>query len=171
MGMSREKADRREEIRPLLKAANINPNSFLATDYINHFNEVFMLFEMIPDMPDIMEDIEAWAPKSYPDHFSDSAFKDKALAIKAYQVSPEKEIFDSIVDSLNAAIAESVETIRQSILENNPEKLAFECSTCITDMQEGFSALNKVIHSENANTSAEDTELWSQDEIDEILFN
>ena len=34
-----------------LRAANINPRTGLATDYLNHFNEAIMLLEMIPDMP------------------------------------------------------------------------------------------------------------------------
>ncbi|MEO8318885.1 MAG: hypothetical protein ABI561_11235, partial [Bradyrhizobium sp.] len=35
-----------------LKAANINPRTGLATDYLNHFNEAIMLLEMVPDMPE-----------------------------------------------------------------------------------------------------------------------
>ncbi|MDP3655070.1 MAG: hypothetical protein Q8R67_25705, partial [Rhodoferax sp.] len=34
----------------LLRAANINPRTGLATDYLNHFNEAIMLLEMVPDM-------------------------------------------------------------------------------------------------------------------------
>ena len=39
-----------------LKAANINPRTGLATDYLNHFNEAIMLLEMIPDIPESAED-------------------------------------------------------------------------------------------------------------------
>jgi hypothetical protein len=49
-----------------LRAANINPRTGLATDYLNHFNEAIMLLEMIPDMPECAEDFLLWYPLSYP---------------------------------------------------------------------------------------------------------
>ena len=36
-----------------LLAANVNPATGLATDYLNLFNEAIMLFEMGLDMPDM----------------------------------------------------------------------------------------------------------------------
>ena len=48
-----------------LTAANINPSTGLATDYLNHFNEVVMLMEMLPDMPDCAEDVLEWQPLDY----------------------------------------------------------------------------------------------------------
>tara|TARA_R110000868_G_scaffold53249_8_gene167378 strand:- start:1380 stop:1907 length:528 start_codon:yes stop_codon:yes gene_type:complete len=71
-----------------LRTANINPVTGLATDYLNHFNEVIMLMEMLPDMPDCVEDVLDWAPASYPEHFEHSSFKDRDLAILAYEVAP-----------------------------------------------------------------------------------
>ena len=58
-----------------LKAANINPQTGLATDYLNHFNEAIMLLELIPDMPECAEDFLAWSPLSYAEHFTASNFK------------------------------------------------------------------------------------------------
>ena len=43
-----------------LTAANINPRTGLATDYLNHFNEAIMLLDMIPDMPECAEDFLTW---------------------------------------------------------------------------------------------------------------
>jgi hypothetical protein len=37
-----------------LEGTNINQSTLLATDYLNRFNEVVMMIEMIPDMPDCM---------------------------------------------------------------------------------------------------------------------
>mgnify|MGYP001277326055 FL=1 len=71
-----------------LAAANINPVTGLATDYLNHFNEVVMLMEMLPDMPDCAEDVLDWQPLDYCGHFRQSAFKDKDLAILAYAAAP-----------------------------------------------------------------------------------
>lgn len=71
-----------------LELANINPQTGLATDYLNHFNEVMMLLEMLPAMPDCAEDVLAWAPLDYQGHFENSSFKDRQLAIKAYHAAP-----------------------------------------------------------------------------------
>ena len=67
-----------------LAAANINPRTGLATDYLNHFNEAIMLLEMIPDMPECAEDFLRWRPLSYREHFTASHFKARDLAISAY---------------------------------------------------------------------------------------
>ena len=67
-----------------LRAANINPRTGLATDYLNHFNEAIMLLEMIPDMPECAEDFLDWQPLSYREHFTASNFKARDLAIAAY---------------------------------------------------------------------------------------
>jgi hypothetical protein len=68
-----------------LRAANINPRTGLATDYLNHFNEAIMLLEMIPDMPECAEDFLTWHPLSYAEHFTASNFKARDLAIEAYE--------------------------------------------------------------------------------------
>ncbi|TKW73515.1 MAG: hypothetical protein DI543_26560, partial [Bradyrhizobium icense] len=48
-----------------LRAANINPRTGLATDYVKHFNEAIMLLQMIPDMPECAEDFLLGCPLSY----------------------------------------------------------------------------------------------------------
>src|SRR5580700_4230241 len=67
-----------------LCAANINPRTGLATDYLNHFNEAIMLLEMIPDMPECADDFLGWQPLSYREHFTASSFGARDLAIEAY---------------------------------------------------------------------------------------
>src|SRR5579859_4679235 len=89
-----------------LKAANINPQTGLATDYLNHFNEAIMLLEMITDMPDCAEDFLAWRPLSYADHFTASNFKAKDLAIAAYN-SADRRIraeFDNITSAMTSIL-------------------------------------------------------------------
>src|SRR4051812_46800434 len=70
-----------------LRAANINPRTGLATDYLNHFNEAIMLLEMIPDMPDCAEEFLGWQPLSYREHFAASSFRARELAIAAYDAA------------------------------------------------------------------------------------
>jgi len=89
-----------------LRAANINPRTGLATDYLNHFNEAIMLLEMIPDMPECAEDFLGWNPLSYREHFTASNFKARDLAIEAYN-SAEPNIraeFDNITGSMTSIL-------------------------------------------------------------------
>ena len=93
-----------------LAGTNIHGKTFLATDYLNHFNEVIMLLEMLPDMPEMLDEIALWAPKSYTDHFRESGFKDGALAIEAYECAPPiyRHAFDFHVAALNTVILDTI---------------------------------------------------------------
>jgi hypothetical protein len=90
-----------------LKAANINPRTGLATDYLNHFNEAIMLLEMVPDMPECAEDFLAWTPLSYAQHFVASNFKARDLAIEAYEMADPKirAEFDKLTSSMTSILS------------------------------------------------------------------
>ncbi|WP_438276192.1 hypothetical protein [Nitrobacter sp.] len=101
-----------------LSAANINPRTGLATDYLNHFNEAIMLLEMIPDMPDCAADFMEWQPLTYPEHFMASNFKARDLAIEAYeQADPDiRARFDDVTGNMKAiltAVALAMKGVRQ----------------------------------------------------------
>ncbi len=70
-----------------LAKANINPATGLATDYLNHFNEAIMLLDLIAAVPECLPDLMAWRPMSYQEHFAGSTFKDRDLAVLAYDVA------------------------------------------------------------------------------------
>ncbi len=90
----------------LLRAANINPRTGLATDYLNHFNEAIMLLEMVPDMPECAEDFLGWKPLSYAEHFTASHFKARDLAIEAYNSADTKirAEFDNITSAMTSIL-------------------------------------------------------------------
>ncbi len=89
-----------------LRAANINPRTGLATDYLNHFNEAIMLLEMIPDMPECAEDFLGWHPLSYAEHFTASNFKARDLAISAYDSTDPaiRSEFDNITSAMTSIL-------------------------------------------------------------------
>lgn len=99
--------------RARVRDANINDTSLLATDYLNHFNEVVMLIEMVADMPECLDDVRDWRPKSYQDHFADSSFSDKDLAIDAYDHAPAefRDRLELTVDQINRLVALSIERL------------------------------------------------------------
>src|SRR5664279_5050751 len=99
-----------------LRAANINPRTGLATDYLNHFNEAIMLLEMIPDMPECAEDFLGWHPLSYAEHFTASNFKARDLAISAYDSADPaiRAEFDNITDSMTSILSAVSEAMREA---------------------------------------------------------
>ncbi len=102
----------------LLRAANINPRTGLATDYLNHFNEAIMLLEMIPDMPACADDFLGWQPLSYREHFTASNFKARELAIEAYDsadtvIRTEFDNLTSAMTSILTAVGAAMREARQ----------------------------------------------------------
>jgi hypothetical protein len=110
----------------LLRAANINPRTGLATDYLNHFNEAVMLLEMIPDMPECAEDFLAWQPLSYAEHFTASNFKARDLAIEAYNTADTRirSKFDSITSAITSILVAVSDAMRKVQQEKTRARLA-----------------------------------------------
>jgi hypothetical protein len=101
-----------------LRAANINPRTGLATDYLNHFNEAVMLLEMVPDMPECAEDFLGWQPMSYAEHFTASNFRARDLAIEAYEsadaaIRAEFDNLTSAMTSILTAVGAAMREARQ----------------------------------------------------------
>ena len=77
--------------RSHIPGTNINESTLLASDYLNHFHELVMLFEAISSEPqDFSDDLLSWRPLTYEEHFAESGFRDKNLAIAAYRRAPPK---------------------------------------------------------------------------------
>lgn len=72
----------------LLKAANINPHTGLATDYLNHYNEIAMMIATLGDVPEMRQPVLEWRPVGYATHFRMTAFRDRELAVAAYESVP-----------------------------------------------------------------------------------
>src|ERR1700745_4574 len=109
-----------------LRAANINPRTGLATDYLNHFNEAIMLLEMIPDMPDCAEDFLSWQPMSYREHFAASNFRARELAIAAYDSADPaiRREFDGITAAMTSILIAVGAAMRQARQDKTRATLA-----------------------------------------------
>jgi hypothetical protein len=109
-----------------LRAANINPRTGLATDYLNHFNEAIMLLEMIPDMPECAEDFLSWCPLSYCEHFMASNFRARELAIEAYETADEtvRTEFDNITSTMTSILTAVGAAMREVSQDRSRARLA-----------------------------------------------
>jgi len=114
------------EMRRRVAGTNISDTSLIATDYLNHFNEVVMLIDMIPDMPECLEDAREWRPKSYAQHFADSGLPEADPAIAAYGHSPDdyRLPLESAVENLNRLIESSLDRIAAAIEADDRDALA-----------------------------------------------
>ena len=158
-----EPTDRLASIRERVKAANINDRSLLATDYLNHFNEIVMLIDMIPDMPECLEDAAEWAPKSYIDHFRDSAFSEKELAIEAYDHSPAefRGPFEETVGQMDLLVSLSLERIAAAVASLSDDAIRDASSRASRDLQTLIDVVSAIINGS--------TPTIRQDEIDAML--
>lgn len=150
-------------LKALVAKTKINDNIFLATDYLNHFNEIVMLLEMIPDILDILDDARAWQPKSYAQHFTDSRLSDSALTIEAYENAPVefREPFDDTIDRMNKVVIKNIENIEAAVHSTRPEELTATAATATRLLQRLIDVAAAIIHG--------DTPKMDQSEIDEFL--
>jgi hypothetical protein len=89
-----------------LADANINPATGFASDYLNHFNEAIMLLEMLSSCPDCIDDFLSWRPMSYREHFAASRFKDRQMAIAAYDAADPfaRHCLDTLTDTMSTML-------------------------------------------------------------------
>ena len=116
-----------------LRAANINPRTGLATDYLNHFNEAIMLLEMIPDMPECAEDFLSWHPLSYAEHFTASHFKARDLAIEAYESADPsvRAEFDNITAAMTSILTAVSGAMREAKQDKTRSTLAEQATAWV----------------------------------------
>lgn len=86
--------------------AHINPVTGLATDYLNHFNEAIMLLEMLPACPDCRDDLRAWTPMRYCEHFRRSRFTGRNRAIAAYESADPatRDMLEALTETMIALV-------------------------------------------------------------------
>jgi len=72
------------DLRGAIKGTNINSETLLATDYLNHFNEPLMILEMALEDKSMLAVLDEWEPLTYVQHFERSRLPDAAPAIRAW---------------------------------------------------------------------------------------
>ena len=134
--------------RRRVQGPNISGKTLLATDYLNHFNEIVMLVGMVPDMPAMIEECHAWRPKGYRQHFRDSGFSEKDLAIEAYGHVPTKfrVPFEATVAQMDEVVAFTLERIAEAEAVGDADRLRRDCMASVEMMQKIIQVANGIIH-------------------------
>lgn len=153
----------RKALRARLDGTNINSRSFLATDFLNHYNEAYMLLEMTMDMPEMLEELDDWGILSYVQHFRESNLPQADLAIQCYHLSPPeyRSAFDRVVANLDQIVLDTLDDARSAVADGIPEQLAVTVTIGIRTMRRLLETLNSIINGESA--------LLSQEAIDNLI--
>lgn len=112
--------------RAQLAAANINPVTGLASDYLNHFNEAIMLLDLLSSCPDCRDDFLAWRPLSYRQHFEASRLTGRDLAIAAYDAADpaRRSCLDTLAGTMTAVLEAARATMRAGMPPEHTAALA-----------------------------------------------
>lgn len=158
-----EREARYQELSRKAVGSNVNDKTLLATDYMNHINEIVMLMELVPDAPECLEDCKAWQPVAYQDHFRNSSIHDKDLAIEAYDWAPAeyREPFDRLVAQMNRLIELSVERLERLHKEENFDIARLVAQRASKNLQDLVGQASAVIHG--------DGHVIDQEQIDALL--
>ena len=149
----------------VLRAANISPATYLATDFLNHYNEVAMLIDLLSIDPEVAEDILDWKPASYIDHFRHSGFRDRDLAIAAYQVADPGLI--SAFESTCATLDHKIIGVQSHLKAGDVETAA----PYGKELYDDIGSLNALIVGQHEDTEMDnhDDSGCSQSEIDDLF--
>lgn len=116
--------NRVDDIRQRIAGSTIDPRSLLSTDYFNHFNEAIMLLGMLPDMPEMLDDVDAWEFSSYCEHFRSSGLAIAPLAIEAYDFVPRslRDRLEKIAVQMSMLIVETRVRLRFALEDGDMER-------------------------------------------------
>jgi hypothetical protein len=145
------------------KGTNVNDRTLLATDYLNHVNEIIMLLELVPDAPECLEDCRAWQPMSYVEHFEASSIADRDLAIEAYAFSPPefRGTFDRLTREMHRVIAGALAGLESATAQGDEERARRVVELAVGALKTMVDQASSTIHGE--------AQIMDQAEIDGLM--
>jgi hypothetical protein len=151
--------------------AIVNPASGLANDYLNLFNEIVMLIEQLPTMPELIDDILRWRPVTYQDYFANSVLPGRTSALEAYAALDAgfRRDFEGVVADLDRRAVGAVVAIRRQYKATSvvsPESMGELCERAGGTLREVLAmATNLVNYGTRAPRESE------QQRADRLLYN
>ncbi len=149
---------RREKVR----GTNISEKTLLATDYLNHFNEIVMLIEMVPDMTMMLEECYIWEPKGYQQHFLESGFSDKELAVAAYEYVPTKfrRPFEDTIIQMQLVVSATIQRLAVAVEVDDMELVRTESQVAVAMIHKIIQVANGIIHGTAGTMDQEDIDIY-----------
>ncbi len=122
-------------------AALVNPESGVANDYLNHFNEILLLIENLSALlPEMVDEILAWKPISYREYFRKSPLPGSKQTLEIYELLDEnfRKDFESMVELLNSIVLKSIDIVTTNRREDgtiDPDGIGGICEKLASDMR------------------------------------
>jgi len=171
-----------ESLRARLVGTNISPVTLLATDYLNHFNEIIMMLELVVDQPEMLEEARAWKPLGYAEHFRFSQFVERDLAIEVYDLIPGtvRGRLEDLVAQTHARVAAAIAELSDCAAGGDSARLRQICDNAAGDLHRFIDQISVVIHGGEAALGQPDidgmfpaveaaTSALGQDDIDDLF--
>ncbi len=158
--------------RKLVAGTTINGTTLLATDYLNHFNEVTMILGMVAQMPDMIVEALEWQPKSYQDHFADSVFPYRSLAISAFEHAPTevRALFNPLIESMNEMVIASVGDIAAAVRGGDSDQIQDLAQTASRQLHDSISYASAITNGNIATADpVPENVVMDQAEIDSLF--
>ncbi|MGO9391337.1 hypothetical protein [Rhodoblastus sp.] len=138
-------------IAPLPEAhlSLVNPSTGLANDYLNVFNEILLVLEFLPSMPEMTDEALAWQPRGYCEYFETSAIPGARQALNAYErVDPAtRENFEAVLGRLTEIVVQAQQTLaEESGRPEYPDSIAKSCEETAEAMRAGLSYVSRLIN-------------------------
>lgn len=135
-----------QEVAQALSAINVNLSTGFATNYLNHYVEILLLLEMLPSMPECVEDIDLWQPINYADHVRQSGLPKSELVLEAFEHSDAKrrEALDDVINEVDNEVLRYIEQAKKAVTLDDKEQtsaISLEAKEVLTPMLEKISSV------------------------------
>ena len=137
-----------DDLEARIVGTTIDPVTLLSTDYFNHFNEIIMLLGMLPDMPDMMPEIDAWEFLTYEQHFAASGLGFAPLAIEAYAFAPSpfRRPFDALVEGMRDIVDLTRSRLRRLLERDDMDGFGTLAIKASSDLQSMVDTGSAIVH-------------------------
>ena len=124
---------------------------------------------MLLDMPDSLEEGKSWSLKSYKQHFVDSKFSDKLLAIAAYDCVPTTYLifFESAVNYTAKLIHDSIPTIETAIETHDRYRIELATKVICGKTEASMSTMRSIVNGELSTLEQDDIDQMLSDPLEE----
>lgn len=127
----------------------VSPATGLANDYLNVFNEILLVLEFLPSMPEMTDEVLAWRPRGYREYFQHSPLPGAREAARRYEkVDPTlRARFESLLNRLNdIALGAQSKVVEEMNGPDFPESIAEPCEAMAEAMRAGLAYVARLIN-------------------------
>jgi hypothetical protein len=149
-------ASMRRHLREHTDGTNVNRDSLLATDYLNHYSGMVMLLEQVPEThEELILYLLSWQPISYKEHFKRSGFRDGDLAVRAYEHAPEsiRATFDQVIERLQNESLNALEQVRKQAEEGNTKAIFRTCEESVPVLRELIAEASAIVNQQKSSSN------------------